>query len=179
MLTTDLTDNDVFTALRAFIMDTLGSQVNDVVRVPVNRVPLPKDLPFITMTPVVKELISWPNTTISDPIVQPQSQHLNAGYRYQIQVDAYGPTAGDLIQILATVMQTENAFDFFAGYSTQGVYPIYAGPPHQIPLIDSEAQYEVRWTMDFSLQYNPTVTTTVQTASTATVDIINVEATYH
>jgi len=179
MFVTDLTDTQVFTALRAFIIDTLGTNVKEVVRIPTNRVPLPKDLPFITMSPTLKEQIRWPDATISDPATQPQSQSLNAAYRCQIQVDAYGSTSGELIQILSTVLQSEDAFDFFASYSIQGVFPIYADTPRQLPLVDSEAQYEVRLMMDVSLQYNPTVTTTVQTASTATVDIINVEAAYH
>jgi hypothetical protein len=178
--TQDLSENDVFSALRAFILDTVGGLVTEVVRLPANRVPMPKNQPYITMSPVLKDDIMRPVVAgISDPVSQPQSRSLTAATRYQIQIDVFGAGAGDLIQMLYTVWESPDAFDFFNALTPAGVYPIYATPPRQVPLVDDEDQYEVRWMMDVSLQYNPTLTNAVQTASTATVTLINVEASYH
>ena len=181
MYTLDTTDKNVFEILRSFIIDTLGTAItaDNVVRVPTNRVPSPNTYPYITLFPISKTQIAWPSTAISDPLVQPQTEGLMMPTEYQIQVDAYGPTAGDLIQLLHTVFQSPNAFDYFASQSTQGVYPILVDAPREMPFVDGEAEYELRWVMDVHLQYNPTLTTSVQTASTVQVGIINVEAAYH
>lgn len=175
----DLIDTSVFTALRAFILDTLGTAVTEVVRAPVNRVPAPKNYPYIIMSPLSKTEIAWPSINISDPLVQPQSESITMPTEFAIQLDAFGPTAGDIMQMLYQTIQSPNAFDFFNTYSIQGVAPIYADAPNQAPFVDGEAEYEVRWIMRLRLQYNPTLTTAVQTASQAVVGIINVEATYH
>ncbi len=181
MYTLDTTDKNVFEILRSFILDTLGTAVapDNVLRIPTNRVATPSTFPYITMFPVSKTQIAWPSVAVSDPVVQPQSEGLTMPTEYQIQVDAYGPTAGDLIQILHAVLQSPNAFDYFSNQTIKGVYPIHADAPRELPLVDGEAEYELRWVMDVHLQYNPTVTTAIQTASQAVVGIINVEATYH
>lgn len=177
--TLDRNDSAVFQVLGDFITSTLGGAVQSVVRGPVNRVASPSQYPYIVMSPVLKEEITRPQVTISDPATQPQTAATTMSTRYQIQVDAFGPTAGDLVQVLYAVMESGDAFDFFNAQATTGVYPLYAGAPQQAPFVDGEQQYEVRWTMDVSLQYNPTLTSSVQTASTVTANIINVEATYH
>jgi hypothetical protein len=176
--TQDVNEVDVYTVLKAFIVSVTGLPTNAVLRIPTNRAPMPKTYPFITMSPVLKEQIMWPVVAVADPATQPQGRTITSATRYQIQVDAYGPTGGDLIQMLFTVLQSSDAFDFFSAQTTSGVYPLYATAPHQSPLVDEEAEYEVRWIMDVSLQCNPTLTTTVQTASTVAVTLINVEATY-
>lgn len=177
--TLDVLDANVFTVLGNFIASVTGLAPGQVVRVPNNRVPMPKTYPFVTMSPVFQEMIHRPVASVSDPLVQPQSATLSQAIRYQIQVDAFGPTAGDVMQQIHGVFESPDAFDFFAGQAIQGVYPIYANSPHQAPLVDAEDEYEIRWIMDISLQYNPSLTTSVQTASTVTVGATNVEASYH
>jgi hypothetical protein len=177
--TQDRSETDVFTILRAFIQNVIGSTI-EVVRVPTNRVPMPATYPYVTMTPIMKSMIAWANFAVSDPATQPQSEAITQSSRYRIQIDAYGPTSGDIIQMLFGVFQSPDAFDFFNSQTIVGVYPLYADTPNQSPLVDGEEEYEVRWMMDVFLQYNPTLTTTIQTASTVTVNpIINVEASYH
>jgi hypothetical protein len=176
--TQDVQESDIYTVLRSFIMSVLGSAVTEVIRIPTNRVPMPKTYPFVTMSPVMKQQLEWPSVVASDPSTQPQSNAITQAVRYQIQVDAYGPTSGDLIQTLWGVLQAPDAFDFFAAQTIKGVYPLYADNPRQHALVDEEDEFEVRWMMDVSLQFNPTLTSAVQTASTATVSIVNVEAAY-
>lgn len=176
----DLTDDTVFTQLRAFILDALGSAVKEVVRIPTNRTPMPKFYPFITMAPIHRTEIAWPVPSApSDPATQPQTQGTTAATNYRIQLSSYGPTAGDCIQILHTILNSANAFDFFNAQTPRGVYPLYADDPHQVTINDEEAESSVRWIMDIHLQYNPTLTTTIQTASAVSVGITNVEASYH
>ena len=168
--TQDLTESSVFTALRSYIGGVLGTAVTEVVLKPSNRVPMPKTYPFITMSPLFKMQIERPTVTTSSTV-----QSTMMPTEYHIQLDAYGPGAGDIMQILFTEFNSSDAYDAF---TTPGIYPLYSDMPHQHPLVDQEAEYEVRWIMDVHLQYNPTLTNTVQTASSVTVGIINVEAAY-
>ncbi len=171
--TQDLTEYQVFTELRTFILSVLGTAVTEVVLLPANRVPMPKTYPFVTMSPLFKTQIERPTATFTattETVMMPTEYH--------IQLDAYGPTGGDIMQILFTVFNSGDAFDSFNAMTPVGIYPLYSEIPHQHPLVDEEAEYEVRWIMDVCLQYNPTLTTTAQTASTVAVGIISVEAAY-
>lgn len=179
--TLSLTDTQVFTVVRAWIIAVLGTAVdpNNVVRVPTNRTAPPKTYPYITMTPVLKEQIAWPEPVVSNPVIQPQSVDFVMPTRYQIQLDAYGGTSGDIAQTLFSVFESPGAFDFYNANAIVGVYPLWADNPHQTPFVDGEAETELRWTMDINLQINPVVTTDIQTASQVSVTIINVDAAYH
>ena len=176
--TIDTRDSDVFTVLRAFIMDALGTAVNDVIKVPANRASMPKLVPFITMAPLLKQEVHKPVVTTSAP-PGTQSSFTKTAIEFHIQLDAYGPTAGDLTSLLFGLLDSPEAFNFFASNTALAIRPLYAEAPHQAPLVDDEMQYDIRWSMRVCLQYNPILTTTpVQTASTVTVGTVNVEATY-
>ena len=176
----DLTETDVFIVLRTVILEILGGAASEVIRVPTNRTPMPKVLPFITMYPLMKEQIAWPHTTTVSEQSVLRNKQITQAIQYTIQLDVYGPTAGDIAQTLWGVFQSADAYDLFAAQTPKGVYPISAETPRQVPMIDGESEYEVRWMLTVNLQYNPTLSTTVQTASTVTVqNVINVEATYN
>lgn len=175
--TLDTSDSVVFTELRAFIQNIIGVGV-EVIQVPINRVPSPSPVPFVAMSRVSREQLSWVYNTISNPATQPQTQSTTMPTMYKIQLDIYGPTAGDLAQMIHTVMQAQDAFDFFNGQATPGVYPLYSEDPHQMPLVTGEDQYELRWSMVLCIQYNPSLAAQIQTASTVSASVISVEATY-
>jgi hypothetical protein len=58
------------------------------------------------------------------------------------------------------------------------IQPLYADNPTQMPLIDGEAQYEQRWKLTASLQYNPIVTVSQDFADTLTLTLDEVDATF-
>lgn len=176
--TLDVTEANVFTVLRAFIMSVLGTSVKSVIQVPANRVPTPSAYPFMTMTTVSKEQLEFPTQVISDPAVQPQTTGSTMPTLLRVQVDAYGPSSGDIAQILFTALQDPSAFDFFRAHTIQGVYPVNVESLNQLPMVTAEDGYELRWMMQINLQYNPTISATIQTASALGVDVINVEASY-
>lgn len=178
--TFDIQDSDVFTILRAFIMSALGSAVNDVVRGPVNRASMPKTNPFIIMSPLMKLEVHKPVAAVTDPAINPQNATLQSAIEYRIQLDGYGPTAGDIMMALFTLFDAPDSFDYFAANSSKAILPLYAQDIHQNPLVDGEMEYITRWTMTVCLQYNPTLTLSpTQTASTVGVNVINVEAAYN
>jgi hypothetical protein len=49
---------------------------------------------------------------------------------------------------------------------------LYCSDGHQMPLTTGEQQYETRWTLTASLQYNPTVSIPQQSANTLAVNIM-------
>lgn len=176
--TLDVSEANAFTVIRAFILSVLGTAVKSVIQVPSNRVPTPAAYPFMTMTTVMKEQIEFPTRAISDPAVQPQTVGSTMPTLLRVQVDAYGTGAGDIAQILFSALQDPASFEFFRAHTIQGVYPLYVEAPTQVPMVTAEDGYEVRWMMQINLQYNPTISTTIQTASALGVDVVNVEATY-
>lgn len=175
----DLTDTQVFTALRAFIIDTLGDKVTAVIRIPTNRVPLPSTFPYISMQPIGKKPLAWGESILTDPALPAQSSHTTVPQLYRIQVNINGDASGNLVHILAATFLSGIAFDYFAANAQAGIRPVTVDDPIQDPLINQEEQFEVRWHMDVYLQYNPTIQIATQSASAAEVNLINVEASYH
>ena len=154
-----VTQEDAFTALRAFILTLVGCEV---VRAQQNRVPMPVGA-FIALTqlsaiPLETNTDTWTATTKS--IERPT--------QFTIQIDCYGPLSSGRAQTIATMLRDSYAVDQFA---LQGfdMAPLYAGDAHQIPLIDGEEQYEERWTFEAVLQLNPVITVTAETADTLAI----------
>ena len=75
-----------------------------------------------------------------------------------MQLDFYGPSSQIWAVETMALFRDEYATQIFPS----NIQPLYADDPIQIPLIDGEAQYEQRWKLVASLQYNPTLTTSQQ-----------------
>jgi hypothetical protein len=80
-----------------------------------------------------------------------------------IQVDVHGPSAGDNVRIISTLIRSEYGTTAFAA-SGFDVTPLYASAPRFVPFINAEQQYEYRWSVDVELQVNPFVLTPQQFA---------------
>ena len=141
--------------------------------------PTPKG-PFVLMNCLNRKSVSWPVMSYTDaesvgtaPAVQvfTNTQPLD----YAIQLDCYGPFAGDMVTMISTIWNTEQACDFLGPYNVE---PLYNDLPRQIAFVDGEKQYEHRWVTTAHLQYNPAVSTSMQFASTAEVELINVDRAY-
>jgi hypothetical protein len=87
--------------------------------------------------------------------------------RIDIQIDIYGPTAGDISTALENVFRTSYACDQFP----DNIKPLYASDSIQAPLITGEEQYETHWLLTASLQYNPSLTVPQQSATALAIDI--------
>lgn len=163
-----VTESDIFTALRAFLLTVVGCPV---VRTQVNRVPMPAG-DFIALTPksAVPLETNTDTYTATTKTVERRTQ-------YTIQIDCYGALASDRAQTIATLLRDSYSADQFA-VSGYDVTPLYAGDAHQMPLIDGEEQYEERWTFDAVLQVNPLITLPEETANTLTVGIIPADVEY-
>jgi hypothetical protein len=167
-ITTSITETQVFTALRAFLLTIVDCEV---IRLPANRVAMPVS-DFISLTP----LSNSPLSTNIDSYAG-TNKSIKRASQFTVQVDCYGAGAGDRATAITTLMRDAYGSEQFTA-SGFDIQPLYAGDAKQMPLIDGEAQYEERWTFDAVLQFNPMLTITQQSAIGLTVALKEVDRTY-
>lgn len=167
---------NIFPALQALIMQVTGLPLDRVLQGLPNRVALPTAGPgFVIMQPIYQARLrtnidSWQE--VSNPF--PASISSEQGTELRVQIDCYGSASGDWAAMLSTLLRDEIGCNALAPYCQ----PLYVDDAKMAPLVDSEAQYEPRWTLDAVLQYNPVTTTPQDFMSTAEVTLINVDETY-
>lgn len=155
----------VIDALKAFILPFYLAQPDsdtaNIVRGQGNRVAMPPS-PCIVLTEVLQQPLETPiqdGSNLVLTIIGPK--------RIDIQIDIYGPTAGDISTALENVFRTSYACDQFP----DNIKPLYASDSLQAPLITGEEQYESHWLLTATLQYNPTLTVPQQSATALAIDI--------
>lgn len=166
-----ITDEQVFTALRSFLLSVLPSGV-EVIQTQDNGVPMPIG-GFVSMNNVSKIRLSTNvNKYRNDPVnvvygtenvLQGTEQvvaQTSDGFRdvttptqYTMQLDFYGESAGEWASLASNLFRDPYATDLFP----DGIKPLYADDPIQIPLIDGEMNYTQRWKLQAVMQYNPSV----------------------
>ena len=151
----------VIEALGAFITPFLPDGT-PITRAQVNRV-APPNSPFVELREILQVDLETP-TSINNTDNQ-QAQILTPT-RIDIQVDFYGPSAGDWCKAIKAVMRSQYAPAQFP----DGIKPLYSSDGQQAPLITGEQQYENRWILTCSLQYNPDVFVPQQSATALAVN---------
>ena len=163
-----ITEDDLFTALRAFLILVLPVGT-EVVQTQDNGVPMPQG-PFVAMNQVgARRLATNVHTYASD-----QTMGVETDTQYTIQVDFYGPNSGDWALTFQTLFRDEYAVQNFPA----GIAPLYADDPVQLPLINGEAQWEQRWRSAAVMQINPVVTVPQQSATALGVGLVEVDKTF-
>jgi len=149
------------------IIDALGAFLEafvdgaQIIRAQTNRAPMPSG-PFVLLTELLAVTIERPTTTWDG------EHNIIAIYsptRSDIQIDFYGPAAADQCLAVQAAMQSDWSFDQFPA----NIRPLYTSDGIQSPLVSGEQQWEGRWMLTVSLQYNPTVPLPQQFADEATV----------
>lgn len=171
--TIDLTEQAVFIGLRAFMLDVLTIGPANVVKGQANRVPMPAGPNFVILTPTGRAQLATTARTYrpsDDPAPTDGARDTQRQTRLDVQVDIYGPAAAENVQIVSTLLRDMYGCDFLRPHKVQ---PLYCSDPRQLPLITGEKQYEQRWMLGATLQFNPTVSTSQQFADI--VDITFVE----
>lgn len=168
-VTLDIDDQDVFRALVVFFRSFLPSSV-EVIQAQDNRVPMPKG-GFITMNNTSMDRLSF-NIDTYDAFNQGKS--ILTPTKYGIQLDFYGPNSQTWAMQTMSLLRDEYATTIFPS----NIQPLYADDPVQIPLIDGESQYEQRWKLVATLQYNPTLTTTQQSMLGVVIGLAPIDQTF-
>ena len=162
------TETTIFTALRAFI---LGLVTCEVIRLPVNRVAMPVG-EFIALSP----LSNIPLAT-NVGVQAGQQKTITQARQVTVQVDCYGPGAGDNAAKISMLFRDFYGCEALAAIDP-GVQPLYATDAHQAPLVDGEAQYVERWTFDCVVQVSSAQTVAQDAAIALRADVRNVDRTY-
>lgn len=163
-ITLDTNDQDIFRALVTFFKSFLPAGV-EVVQAQDNRVPMPKS-GFVAMNNTSMDRLSF---NVDGYNATAQEKSILTPIRYAMQLDFYGIDSQMWAMETVSLFRDEYATSIFPA----NIQPLYADDPVQIPLIDGEAQYEERWKLIASLQYNPTITTQQQSATTVTFGAIS------
>ncbi len=166
---------DVYTQLNGFLASIVGSAV-PIVQGLGNRASMPPDDAngFIAVTEITRRRLRTNQHTTGFNVADPTDITTTEGVALTIQIDVYGPTSDDQAQMISTLFRDPYGCNALAPVCQ----PLHADDPRMMPLIDSEAQYEQRWTVGALLQYNPATTTAMQFANALNVDLINVDEAY-
>jgi len=155
------TQVDVFTALVGFLKGVYPQAA--VVRALDNNVPMPREN-VIVLTPLSAKRLST-NVTTYD--ADTGLVTLRMPSEYTIQVDCYGDTANDTATMLAVLWRDGVAVAQFP----DGITPLYAADARQMPFQNDERQYEERWMVEITLQYNAQVTLPYESAISLDVPV--------
>lgn len=160
-----IADDQVFTALRSFLLSVLPSGV-EVIQTQDNGVPMPIG-GFVSMNNVSKIRLSTNQSSYRRTTAPNGFRDVTTPTQYTIQMDFYGDTAGEWASLASNLFRDPYATDLFP----DGIKPLYADDPIQIPLIDGEMNYTQRWKLQAVMQYNPAVSLAQQFASDINVVI--------
>ena len=146
--TSSITVDQVIDALAAFLAPFMpGAQI---VRAQVNRVALPSN-PCAVLTELLEVDLSVPAT---DYQPTDNTATIYGPSRIDVQIDFYGAQASEFCKTVKTAFRSHWGFAHFPA----NIKPLYTSDGVQSPLVTGDQQYESRWTLTASMQYNPTVT---------------------
>ena len=158
MYTASITVDQVIDALAAFLAPFVPGA--EVVRAQVNRVAMPPN-PCVILTEMLQVDLTVPAT---DYQPDDDTATVYGPSRIDVQIDFYGAQAGEFCKTVKTAFRSHWGFEHFPA----NIKPLYTSDGMQSPLTTGEQQYESRWTLTASLQYNPTVTVPQQFAEEIT-----------
>lgn len=168
-VTIDIIDQQVFGAVRTVLLAILPTGT-EVVQGQDNRVAMPLG-GFVTMNNAGQARLAT-NVTQYTPAAGTKSVQVST--QYDVQLDFYGPLSQSWAMQTQALFRDEFAIDLMPA----NIQPLYADDPVQLPLIDGEMQYEQRWKVKASVQYNPIVTVSQDFANTLAVILAEVDATF-
>jgi hypothetical protein len=164
-----VTDDRVFTALRAFLVAALPP-FTEVIVLQDDGVPMPAG-PFVGMNNGSNTRLSTNRTTYSDAL---GNKAIQAPSQYTMNVDFYGPDSGEWAATVQALFRDEFALKNFP----DDIVPLYADDPMQIPLVTGEQTWAQRWRLSAVMQSNAVITVQQDFADAASVGLINVDAAY-
>lgn len=157
MYVSSITVDQVIDALKAVLTPIVtGGQI---VRGQGNRVPLPSN-PCAVLTEKLQIDLQIPSSEYQS---ETETATVSGPTRIDIQIDFYGAAAGEYCKVTQSLFRSSLGYSLFP----DNIKPLFTSDGIQAPLTTGEQQYESRWTITASLQYNPIVTVPQQFADEA------------
>jgi len=153
----------VCVALAAFLQPFVG-EGTPIIRGYDNRTAPPTD-PYVELTEILQVDIETPSDSYDSVN---QLLDIAAPKRIDVQVDIVGTAAGSQATGVQAVMRTAYAASQFP----PGIAPLYCSDARCNPIITGEQQYDYRWTLTISCQYNPVVSLPQQSATSLSIDVL-------
>ncbi|ALJ98691.1 MULTISPECIES: phage neck terminator protein [pseudomallei group] len=175
-VTISITESQVFTALRSFLLGILPAGV-EVVKAQGNGVGEPVGGDFVVMNSIASPRIATNVEGYTDPGTNPGTRNSMQAIEARLQLDVHGPNSGDNAAIISTLFRDEYACIQFATVNPD-IQPLYSEIPRQMPFINGENQFEQRWIIELALQYNPITQTPQDFADEVIPQIVSVDAAY-
>ena len=175
-VTVSITEDQLYTALGNFLVGILGSSVS-VIRGQVNRVSMPVG-DFVLMTAMQMQALSTNKQVWTPGSVNPGIDSNSTSTQWKVQIDVFGPNAGTNVVACANLVRTSYACDVFTA-SGIDMQPLYGTEPRNMAIVNGEAQYENRWTFEFLAQFNPVISTPLDFAIALTIQLVEVDTTFH
>lgn len=162
-------DDDVFTALVSFvntILSQLGAQ--NVQQGQQNRTPMPLGPDWCLLVPADRSPLATTvhNYTQTSPHDGTGTRQTARSTQVGVFVNFYGPNATDNGQVFNQLFRDMYGYDFLI---PSGVAPLWCDDGRQMPLIDSEEQYQTRWMIHALVEIVPVVSTAQQFADSVKV----------
>lgn len=169
-LSISITDDDLLTALRGFLLSAFNAEV---VQGQVNRVAMPLGN-FIEMTPMLSASLSTARTAWLPDI---GAQSFTNPTKWTCQLDFYGADAANNASIFQSIVRTPYACEQLAATGLD-FQPLYATESRNTALITGEQQYEGRYTVDLVAQFNPAVQTPQDFTQQLGIGVVDVDVTF-
>lgn len=154
LYTTSILLDDVIDAVATFVQPFCLEA--EIIRAQTNRTPLPIGQ-FVVLTELLSVELSKPRTDLAPSGLETV---ITSPTRIDVQLDFYGPYAGDQCRAVIGVLRTEYAAAMFPAT----IQPLYCLDGIQSPMISGENQWMSRWTTRLSLQIDPQVVVPAQSA---------------
>ena len=168
------TIDNVYAALQPFIMGVTGLAQANVLKGYQNRVASPVG-PFCLMTAVLNTRLATNVDTWDTVGTAPTTVTALTAMQLSVQLDLYGPSAGDWAVMLTTLLRDEYGVDALAPNCT----PLYSDDPRRAPLVTGEEQWQDRWIVVAQIEYLPVTTIPQDFANVAgPVNLVDVDVAY-
>lgn len=148
MYTSSIIVDEVIDALADFLTPLVDGAT--IARAQTNRVAMPPS-PCVILTELLEVDLAIPYENYQP---NDNTTMIHGATRIDIQVDFYGVQSGDFCKAAKAAFRSQWGFAQFPA----NIKPLYTSDGLQSPLITGEKQYESRWTVTVSIQYNPIVT---------------------
>jgi hypothetical protein len=177
----DVAQADLYAIFQPWVASVTGLDPSVVIDGLDNRVAPPLASPgYISIQAILQVRLntnedSW--TYETDPSGSDNNESSEAHYQVALQLDCYGALSQTWVTILQTLLRDDVGCIALAGDdpTTPICQPLYTDEPIMVPLVDSEAQYEQRWTLTAQLQYDPIVTAPLQFANEVDLTVYDVD----
>lgn len=175
-VTIDLTETDLFTALRGVLLQVLPTGT-EVIRAQENRVPEPEADNYVIMNSAQRVRLSTNAETWDQTDPNPTTISARDAAQVMIQCDVHGPAGADNAWLIVTALRSSWGCQRFAEVNP-AIQPLYVQDPTQVPFVNGEQQFEDRWNVDVVLQANANITFTQDFANQLAIGLIDVDARY-